>query len=109
LPKDELKSGGGEDNKLVLTSVVTIKTKDKASAESMVVFTEDKFKEDKKELTFEKKHSPKTGKFWRLVHDREKVLMLFEAEGETQTARELFCGTSEECEKEIETLGLKNK
>jgi len=104
LPKDELKS---DENKLVSTSVVTIKTKDTASAESMKVYDAKNFKEDKKELTFEKKHSLKNGKFWRLVHDGETVLMLFEAEGETQTAHELFCGTEDECRKEIETLGLK--
>jgi len=41
------------------------------------------------------------------VHDGKTVLMLFESDGETQTAYELFCGTLEECQKEIDRLGLK--
>ena len=51
----------------------------------------------------------KTGKFWRLVHDGKKVLMLFEAEGETQTVSEMVCGSLEECKKEIDRLKLEEK
>jgi len=93
----------------VLVSEVTLKVKDKSTAEAMKVYDSKMFSETKRELKFNKKSSPKTGNFWRLIHDGLEVKMLFEAEGETQTAFEMFCGTLEECRKEIEILGLKDK
>ena len=44
---------------------------------------------------------------WRLVHDGKAVLNLFESDGITWTKNKLFCGTRDECEKEIDALSLK--
>lgn len=45
-------------------------------------------------------------KSWRLVHDGRRVLSFFEAEGFTETINQLFTGTREECDAEIERLNL---
>lgn len=47
------------------------------------------------------------GDGWRLVHDGKKVLSFFyEEKGITETIYTLFIGTKEECEAEIQRLGL---
>ena len=43
---------------------------------------------------------------WRLVHKDGVVLALFKSNGITETKWELFCGTEEECQTEIERLNL---
>jgi len=51
-----------------------------------------------------------TKKCWRLVHDGAKVIELFETSGQTGTINTLFCSTNkEECDAEINRLGLKPK
>ena len=46
-------------------------------------------------------------KSWRLVHDGNKVLALFESEGITGTINKLFVGTEKESKEEIKRLKLK--
>jgi hypothetical protein len=105
LPKEEAK----KETQLSVSSVeVVLRCKDKATAESLKVYDSKKYVEAKKEIAFTKHVSPKDKSF-RLVHDGEKVLMFFEAEGETHTAQKMFCGIKEECEKEIDSLGLRLK
>lgn len=43
---------------------------------------------------------------YRLVHDGERVINFFEADGITSTKFALFTGTKEECDSEISRLGL---
>lgn len=100
---EELKA----EAKVITTKPVTLTCKDKASAECLAVYDSKKFSEGKKELTFDVKSCPKD-KSWRLVHDGKQVLMLFESDGETHTARELFVGTEKECGDEVKRLGLKS-
>jgi len=102
LPKEEAKK---ETPLSVVAVEVTLKCKDKATAESLKIYDSKKYTEAKKEIKFTKHISPKD-KSWRLIHDGTKVLMLFEAEGETHTACELFCGTEKECQEEIKRLNL---
>ena len=89
---------------------IIIKSKDVTKLQALALYdaakVTDKGKDKDKELKIKKKSSPKTGKFWRLVHDGTKVLHLFEAEGETITGRTLFCGTREECLNEIDKIGV---
>ena len=67
----------------------------------------DKGKGKDKTLTLSKKECPGKGKFWRLGHNGTEVLAMFETEGVTVTASEMFCGTEEECCAEIKKLGIK--
>lgn len=96
------------EKKEIKTIEITLKVKDKATAESLKFYDDKKWTEAKKEIKFTKRTSPKD-KSWRLVHDGKKVLMLFESDGETHTAYELFCGDLEDCRKEIEKLKLGEK
>ena len=60
---------------------------------------------DKKELKFTV-NVIKAGKCWRLVYKDNKVLDLFESDGETSSLNSLFGGTEKECLAEIERLEL---
>lgn len=98
-----------EETPLLVTAVeVTLKCKDKATAESLKVYDSRKYDEAKKEIKFTKYVSMKD-KSWRLVHNGTAVLLLFESDGITYTADKMFCGLLEECEREIEILKLKKK
>ena len=61
---------------------------------------------DSKGIKFEANVSPRE-KSWRLVHDGNKVLDLFESEGITGTINKLFVGTEKESKEEIKRLKLK--
>ena len=56
-------------------------------------------------LTFDVNVS-QSAKSWRLVYWGGKVCDLFESEGRTWTINNLFCGTEEDCLKEIERLRI---
>ena len=94
--------------KEVLSADIVIKSKDAAKLSALALYDSkkvtDKGAGKDKELKISKKSSPKTGKFWRLVHDGTKVIHLFESEGETITGREMFCGSLAECKDEIKRL-----
>ena len=107
MPKEEAKKGE-ESKSIVKTSEIILKVKDKSTAESLKVYDSKKWSEDKKEIKFIKKISPKENG-WRLIHDGEKVLHLFKSDCETHTIYELFYGSLEDCQKEIDKLGLKRK
>lgn len=85
--------------------------RDREKIESFAVYDSKKVKDKdgKQELTLTKKASPKKGKFWRLVYKSgtKEIVQFLEAEGETVTPWDLFCGTREECEAEIKRLKLK--
>ena len=94
----------------ITTSEIKI-VRDKAKIESFAVYDSKKVKDKdgKKELTLTKKTSPKKGKFWRLIYkaSTKEIVQFLEAEGETITPWDLFCGTKVECEAEIKRLKLK--
>lgn len=105
MPKEEAK----KETPLSVTAVeVTLKCKDKATAESLKVFDSKKYKEAEKELKFVK-HVSSEGESWRLIHDGENIIMFFKSNGATHTSQNMFVGTREECEKEIDKLSLKRK
>lgn len=43
---------------------------------------------------------------WQLIYNDQQIISLHEAQGATSTQGKLFVGTKEECEVEIERLGL---
>ncbi len=47
-----------------------------------------------------------TEQSWRLVHDGDRVIDLFESSGYTETINQLFTGTRDECLAEISRLNL---
>ena len=61
--------------------------------------------EEKQEMEFDI-NVIDTGLCWRLVHDNERVLALFEGDGETSSVNTLFAGTKQECLDEIARLNL---
>ena len=48
-------------------------------------------------------------KSWRLVYWAGRVRDLFESEGRTWTINNLFCGTEDDCLKEIERLKIEKE
>lgn len=87
---------------------ITAKDPEKLSKLAMYDVSKVADKGKDKELSLTKKSTPKTGKSWRLIYKEKskECLMLFEAEGETVTACDLFCGTHDECLQEIKKLKL---
>ena len=61
--------------------------------------------EDDQEMEFDV-NIIEAGLCWRLAHDGEKVLALFESDGETSSIHTLFTGTKQDCLDEVESLGL---
>ena len=60
-----------------------------------------------KELTVAYNEATSEKDTWRLIYYDGKVLNLFESKGITWTINNIFMGTLEDCEKEIDSLKLK--
>lgn len=43
---------------------------------------------------------------WQLIYNDQQIISLLEVQGATSTQGKLFVGTKEECDAEIESLGL---
>lgn len=90
---------------ITIKEALVVKCSSKISAEAFPTFKAENYDDKKNELTIDANLSPDKP-CWRLVHDGKIVVDMFESGGVTVTAHKLFCGTEEECQKEIDALSL---